>query len=31
MPLDRGYDSGKTRDPLEILGYDADIAIQGAC
>jgi hypothetical protein len=27
--LDRGYDSGKTRDLLEILGYDADIAVKG--
>jgi hypothetical protein len=27
--LDRGYDSGKTRDLLEILGYDADIALKG--
>jgi len=29
MHLDRGYDSGKTRDLLEILGYDADIAVKG--
>ncbi len=27
--LDRGYDSGKTRDLLERLGYDADIAVKG--
>lgn len=27
--LDRGYDSAKTRDLLEILGYDADIAAKG--
>jgi Transposase DDE domain len=29
MHLDRGYDSAKTRDLLEILGYDADIAVKG--
>jgi Transposase DDE domain len=29
LHLDRGYDSGKTRDLLEILGYDADIAVKG--
>ncbi|MPZ72972.1 MAG: IS5 family transposase [Nitriliruptorales bacterium] len=29
MHLDRGYDSGKTRDLLEILGYDDDIAVKG--
>jgi hypothetical protein len=29
MHLDRGYDSTKTRDLLEILGYDADIAVKG--
>jgi hypothetical protein len=29
MHLDRGYDSGKTRDLLEILGYDAEIARKG--
>jgi hypothetical protein len=29
LHLDRGYDSTKTRDLLEILGYDADIAIKG--
>lgn len=29
MHLDRGYDSGKTRDLLEILGYRAEIAVQG--
>lgn len=27
--LDRGYDSAKTRDHLEILGYDAEIAAKG--
>jgi Transposase DDE domain len=27
--LDRGYDSGKTRDLLERLGYDGDIAVKG--
>jgi len=29
MHLDRGYDSGKTRDLLEILGYKAEIAVKG--
>lgn len=29
MHLDRGYDSTKTRDLLEILGYDAEIAVKG--
>jgi hypothetical protein len=29
LHLDRGYDSTKTRDLLEILGYDADIALKG--
>jgi hypothetical protein len=29
LHLDRGYDSAKTRDLLEILGYDADIATKG--
>ena len=29
MHLDRGYDSTKTRDLLEILGYHAEIAIKG--
>jgi Transposase DDE domain len=29
MHLDRGYDSAKTRDLLEILGYDAHIAARG--
>jgi hypothetical protein len=29
MHLDRGYDSGKTRDLLEIFGFDADIAVKG--
>jgi IS5 family transposase len=29
MHLDRGYDSTKTRDLLEILGYDAEIAANG--
>ncbi len=28
-PLDRGYDSGKTRDLLEILGYQGQIAATG--
>ena len=27
--LDRGYDSGKTRDLLEILGFEAAIAVKG--
>jgi hypothetical protein len=27
--LDRGYDSAKTRDLLEILGYHAEIAVKG--
>jgi hypothetical protein len=27
--LDRGYDSGKTRALLHILGFDADIAVKG--
>jgi Transposase DDE domain len=27
--LDRGYDSSKTRDLLEILGYRAEIAVKG--
>jgi hypothetical protein len=27
--LDRGYDSGKTRDLLEILGFDGEIAVTG--
>ena len=27
--LDRGYDSGKTRDLLEILGFDGEIAVKG--
>ena len=27
--LDRGYDSGKTRALLEILGFEADIAVKG--
>ena len=27
--LDRGYDSGKTRDLLEILGFTAEIAVKG--
>ncbi|MGH3669543.1 MAG: transposase, partial [Pseudonocardiaceae bacterium] len=30
LHLDRGYDSTKTPDLLEILGYDTDIAIKGA-
>ena len=29
MHLDRGYDSRKNRDLLEILGYDAEIAVKG--
>ena len=29
MHLDRGYDSAKTRDLLEILGYDPHIAAKG--
>jgi hypothetical protein len=29
MHLDRGYDSRKTRDLLEILDYDAEIALKG--
>jgi hypothetical protein len=29
MHLDRGYDSTKTRDLLEILGYNSDIALKG--
>jgi hypothetical protein len=29
MYLDRGYDSRKTRDLLDILGYDAEIAVKG--
>jgi hypothetical protein len=29
MHLDRGYDSRKTRDLLEILRYDAEIAVKG--
>jgi hypothetical protein len=29
LHLDRGYDSGKTRDLLEILGYDDQIATKG--
>jgi hypothetical protein len=29
MHLDRGYDSGKTRDLLEVLGYEAEIAVKG--
>ena len=30
MHLDRGYDSHKTRELLEVLGYRADIAAKGA-
>jgi Transposase DDE domain len=30
MHLDRGYDSRETRDLLEILGYQAEIAAKGA-
>lgn len=29
MHLDRGYDSAKTRDLLEVLGYDTHIALKG--
>jgi len=29
LHLDRGYDSGKTRGLLEILGYQAEIAVKG--
>jgi hypothetical protein len=29
MHLDRGYDSGKTRELLEMLGYQHDIAVKG--
>ncbi|WP_214371487.1 IS5 family transposase, partial [Pseudonocardia sp. H11422] len=29
MHLDRGYDSGKTRDLLAILGYHGEIAVKG--
>ena len=29
MHLDRGYDSAKTRDLLEVLGYDDEIAVKG--
>jgi hypothetical protein len=29
LHLDRGYDSAKTRDLLEILGYHGDIAVKG--
>jgi hypothetical protein len=29
MHLDRGYDSAKTRDLLQILGYDDEIAVKG--
>jgi len=29
MHLDRGYDSTKTRDLLEILGYEGHIAVKG--
>ena len=29
MHLDRGYDSAKTRDLLQILGYDHEIAVKG--
>ena len=29
MHLDRGYDSGKARDLLEILGDRAEIAVKG--
>jgi hypothetical protein len=28
--LDRGYDSGKTRDLLQILGFDGEIPVKGA-
>jgi hypothetical protein len=29
MDLNRGYDSAKTRDLLEILDYRAEIAVKG--
>ena len=29
MHLDRGYDSGKTCDLLEILGFEGEIAVKG--
>ena len=29
MHLDRGYDSGKTRNLLQILGYEGHIAVKG--
>ena len=29
MHLDRGYDSGKTRNVLDILGFEPDIAVKG--
>jgi len=29
LHLDRGYDSGKTRDLLDILGFDGEIATKG--
>ena len=30
LHLDRGYDSGKTRDLLEVLGFHGEIAVKGA-
>jgi Transposase DDE domain len=30
LHLDRGYDSAKTRDLLDVLGFDAHIAVKGA-
>ena len=27
---DRGYDSGKTRDLLEVLGFHGELAVKGA-
>ena len=29
LHLDRGYDSGKTRDLLDILGFEGEIAVKG--
>jgi len=29
LHLDRGYDSGKTRDLLEVLGFEGHIAVKG--
>ena len=30
LHLDRGYDSGKTRDLLEMLGFHGELAVKGA-